>query len=422
MIVYTLTGIAVLILFSAFFSGSEMAYLSADRLRIELVKSRGGLVAGILKRLYRRPDRFVTSMLVGNNVVLVLYGILMARLLDPVWARMGLTAGLLPVLFNSLVSTFIIVILGEYLPKVTFRRSANKSVYRAAAPLLLLYVLLYPFTLICTGISNLFIWMLDPKQRHRAPATKLTTIDLDNFLSANSGGGSSEGGNLDTEMKIMRNALDFSKIQARNCMIPRNEIVGCSVETPLEELKKTFVESGLSKIVIYRENIDNVVGYIHSAEVFKGDPWQSHLKKAVFAPESMYGSKLMQQLMQSQTSMAIVIDELGGTSGLITLEDLVEEIFGDIKDEHDTNAIVAKKQDDFNYILSGRLEIDDANEQLGLSLPESDEYMTVAGFILSTRPHIPDPGEVVVIGNYSFKILRSTESKIELVKLTITPE
>lgn len=419
----------IIILLSAFFSGSEIAYLSTDRLRIELEREKGGLRGAILSLLYNYPDRFITTMLVGNNIVLVVYGLLMSAVLNPpleqflTWL-LGADAetSWLQILLNTLLSTFLIVIFGEYLPKASFRRNPNQTVYRLLFPLSLFYILLFPLTLLCAGISKLFILIISPKQRENAGAKILTTIDLDHYLTQSNGQHVEGGDELETEVKIIRKAIDFSHVRARDCMIPRNEIVACDVNTDIEELKQLFTQSGLTKIVVYEENIDNVIGYIHSSEMFKGEGWQKRLNPGVFVPESMYGNKLMETLMQRKKSIAIVIDELGGTAGLVTLEDLVEEIFGDIQDEHDTNSIIAKKQDANTYILSGRLEIDDANERFHFNLPESDDYLTIAGFILSAYPNIPDPGEVVEIGRFSFRILRSSESKIELVKLTVSPE
>lgn len=411
-----------LVILSAFFSGSEIAFLASDKLRIELKRNQGGIAGRMLELLFSRPDRYVTTLLVGNNVVLVVYGLLMGKLLHPLLEQWHLNEWFI-VFINSIISTFLIVIFGEYLPKVSSRRHANRWLYRLLLPLSFFYIVFFPFALLCTGLSRIAIWILSPKQPYKVPAPQLTTIDLDNYLlSSSDANAQQDEDSLKTEVKIIRNALDFSKIQARDCMIPRNEIVAVELDTDLETLKNSFIESGLTKIVVYREGIDDVVGYIHSAEVFRGEDWQTRLKTALFVPESMYGSILMQHLMQSKTSIAIVVDELGGTAGMVTLEDLVEEIFGDIKDEHDTNHIVVKKQDDHNFILSGRLEIDDANEQLGLDLPESDEYITIAGLILDAHPHLPNPGEEVEIGPFTFKILRASETKIELVKLTVAPD
>ncbi len=413
--IWLLIYIVLLLLLSGFFSGTEIAYLSADRLRLKLDSKRGGIIGRTLSMLYRRPDRFITTLLVGNNIVLVIYGMVMTRLFAPLLAPISSNA-VFQITVNSLISTFIIVIFGEYLPKARNRMNPNQQMYRKALPSGFFHILLYPITLFSTGLSKLFMLML-PKDA--MPATeehpKLTTLDLDNYLNmSQSGEGSSD---LDTEVKIIQNAIDFSTTQVRDCMIPRNEIVSCEIGTDAETLTSLFISTGLTKIIVYRENIDNVLGYIHSAEMFKGPDWQARVRTAVFVPESMNGQKLMGILMQRKKSIAIVIDELGGTSGLITLEDLVEEIFGDIEDEHDQNKIVSKHNADGSYTFSGRLEIDDANEQWQLALPTSDEYITIAGLIINHLERIPVPGEQIVIGKLHFDIIKSTDTRIELVKM-----
>lgn len=413
--IWLLVYIVLLLLLSGFFSGTEIAYLSADRLRLKLDSNRGGVVGRTLSMLYHRPDRFITSLLVGNNIVLVIYGMLMARLFAPVLTSIS-SSPVFQITVNSLISTLIIVIFGEYLPKARNCMNPNEQMYRKALPSGFFHILLYPITLFSIGLSKLFMLLL-PKGA--MPATeehpKLTTLDLDNYLNmSQSGEGSSD---LDTEVKIIQNAIDFSTTQVRDCMIPRNEIVSCEIGTDAETLTSLFISTGLTKIIVYRENIDNVLGYIHSAEMFKGPDWQGRVRTAVFVPESMNGQKLMGILMQRKKSIAIVIDELGGTSGLITLEDLVEEIFGDIEDEHDQNKIVSKHNADGTYTFSGRLEIDDANEQWGLALPTDDEYITIAGLIIHHLERIPVPGEQIVIGKLHFDIIKSTDTRIELVKM-----
>ena len=409
--IWLLIYIVLLLLLSGFFSGTEIAYLSADRLRLK----RGGIIGRTLSMLYRRPDRFITTLLVGNNIVLVIYGMVMTKLFAPLLAPISSNA-VFQITVNSLISTFIIVIFGEYLPKTRNRMNPNQQMYRKALPSGFFHILLYPITLFSTGLSKLFMLLL-PKDA--MPATeehpKLTTLDLDNYLNmSQSGEGSSD---LDTEVKIIQNAIDFSTTQVRDCMIPRNEIVSCEIGTDAETLTSLFISTGLTKIIVYRENIDNVLGYIHSAEMFKGPDWQARVRTAVFVPESMNGQKLMGILMQRKKSIAIVIDELGGTSGLITLEDLVEEIFGDIEDEHDQNKIVSKQNTDGSYTFSGRLEIDDANDQWELTLPTSDEYITIAGLIIHHLERIPVPGEQILIGKLHFDIIKSTDTRIELVKM-----
>jgi CBS domain protein len=409
--------ISILLVLSGFFSGTEIAYLSADRLRLKLDSKRGGIIGRTLDMLYRRPDRFITTLLVGNNIVLVIYGMVMTQLFAPILTPISNNA-VFQITVNSLLSTFIIVIFGEYLPKARNRMNPNQQMFRKALPSGFFHILLYPITLFSTGLSKLFMLLL-PKED--VPGIeehpKLTTLDLDNYLNTSqSGEGASD---LDTEVKIIKNAIDFSTTQVRDCMIPRNEIVGCEISTDADTLTSLFISTGLTKVIVYRENIDNVLGYIHSTEMFKGTNWQDQVRTVVFVPESMNGQKLMGILMQRKKSIAIVIDELGGTSGLITLEDLVEEIFGNIEDEHDQNKIISKHNPDGSYTFSGRLEIDDANEQWGLSLPSSDEYITIAGFIINYLERIPMSGEQIIIDKLHFDIIKSTDTRIELVKLWV---
>lgn len=412
--------ILISILFSGFFSGLEIAFLQSDKLRMELDRTQGGVVGKILSMLFKHPDRYITTMLVGNNIVLVLYGLWLAQWIEP-WLAQWISSEYIIVLCNSLIATLIIVVFGEYLPKVAYRKNPNRTMSRMAFPLLFVYIILFPVSMLCTFLSRFFLWIMGRKPSNEEGMRRLSTVDLEHYLSVNR---STEGANqeFDTEVKIIQNAIDFSNVQARDCMVPRNEIVACDISTDIERLKEMFVSSGLTKIVVYQQHIDHVVGYIHSAEVFKGADWQRRINTAIFVPESIYGHKLMSMMMKRKKTVAIVIDEMGGTSGLVTLEDLVEEIFGDIEDEHDTNRMIMKKQSEDVYILSGRLEIDSVNERFAIDLPESDDYMTIAGLILDANPHIPEVGDVVEIGRFTFKILRSTETKIELVQLKINSQ
>lgn len=407
--------ILIVLLLSGFFSGGEIAFLSADKLRLELDRNKGGLRGRALGVLYRHPDQLVTTLLVGNNIVLVVYGLLMAGLLEAPLKHWFDNDAMI-VTAQSVISTIIILLTGEFLPKTIFKTNANMMMRIFAIPIAAVYYLLYPLSTLFTGLSRFFIRLVD---KGYVPSTMvLGRVDLDHYLAENMPL-EKEQNDLTTEVKIIQNALDFSSIQVRDCMIPRNEMIACETTTDIDVLKKTFIDTGLSKIVIYRQSIDDVVGYIHSSEMFRGKDWQKRINPTVFVPESMYANKLMRLLMQRKKSIAIVIDELGGTAGMVTLEDLVEEIFGDIEDEHDTRKTTAKQIDEHTYLLSGRMEIDDVNERFGLSLPESDDYLTVAGFILNTHQSIPHTKEVVEIGEYTFTILRSSSTKIELVKMII---
>ena len=402
---------------SAFFSGMEIAFLSSDKLRLELDRSRGGVSAKILGIFYSRPDRFITTMLLGNNVALVIYGLLTAVLMEP-WLKglLGENDGLI-LLAQSVISTLLILFVGEFLPKVTFRANPNRTMSFFAGILFLVYVLLYPFAWIIGLITRAILFLAGQRTSSVAIRPQLSSLDLEYYLTHSSDDGQASG--IETEVKIIQNAISFSGLQVRDCLLPRNEIVGASIDSTRAHLEELFIRTGLSKLIVYKENIDEVVGYIHSSEMFRGDDWQKRIVSALFVPESMQASTLMRLLMQKKKSIAVVIDELGGTAGMVTLEDIVEELFGDIEDEHDRQKRVAKRLDDRTFVFSGRMEIDDINEKFGLTLPEDEDFMTIAGYILYHHPSIPSQGQILEIGDLRFEILRSTSTKIVLVKMTL---
>ena len=402
---------------SAFFSGMEIAFLSSDKLRLELDRSRGGVSAKILGIFYSRPDRFITTMLLGNNVALVIYGLLTAVLMEP-WLKslLGENDGLI-LLAQSVLSTLLILFVGEFLPKVTFRANPNRTMRFFAGILFLVYLLLYPFAWIIGLITRAILFLAGQRTSSVAIRPQLSSLDLEYYLTHSSDDGQASG--IETEVKIIQNAISFSGLQVRDCLRPRNEIVGASIDSTRAHLEELFIRTGLSKLIVYKENIDEVVGYIHSSEMFRGDDWQKRIVSALFVPESMQASTLMRLLMQKKKSIAVVIDELGGTAGMVTLEDIVEELFGDIEDEHDRQKRVAKRLDDRTFVFSGRMEIDDINEKFGLTLPEDEDFMTIAGYILYHHPSIPSQGQILEIGDLRFEILRSTSTKIVLVKMTL---
>lgn len=402
---------------SAFFSGMEIAFLSSDKLRLELDRSRGGVSAWILGLFYSRPDHFITTMLLGNNVALVIYGLLTAVLMEP-WLKslLGENDGLI-LLAQSVISTLLILFVGEFLPKVTFRANPNRTMRFFAGILFLVYILLYPFAWIIGLITRAILFLAGQRTSSVAIRPQLSSLDLEYYLTHSSDDGQASG--IETEVKIIQNAISFSGLQVRDCLLPRNEIVGASIDSTRAHLEELFIRTGLSKLIVYKENIDEVVGYIHSSEMFRGDDWQKRIVSALFVPESMQASTLMRLLMQKKKSIAVVIDELGGTAGMVTLEDIVEELFGDIEDEHDRQKRVAKRLDDRTFVFSGRMEIDDINEKFGLTLPEDEDFMTIAGYILYHHPSIPSQGQILEIGDLRFEILRSTSTKIVLVKMTL---
>ena len=410
--------IIIALLFSAFFSGMEIAFVSSNKVRAELDMKQKGLLSRILSLFYGNEEQFISTMLVGNNIALVIYGMGMAALLEPVIALVWNQEAFV-VLMQTLLSTLLILFVGEFMPKTIFRIDPNATM-RFFAPLVwLIYVVLYPISKFTSMVSKCLMRLGGVKIEHHANAL-MSKIELDSFIQKSIEERDSQA-TVEPEMKIFQNALDFSNIHLRDCMIPRTELVAVDIdEVTDEELLHTFVSTGISKVLVYRESIDNILGYIHSSEMFRQhDDWRKSIRPAVFAPESMLANKLMRNLMQQKKSLAIVVDEFGGTAGLVTLEDLVEEIFGDIEDEHDTQNLVARRVGENEYEFSGRMEIGRINEEFGLDIPESDDYQTIAGYILYHYQTLPRLGETVEIKNYRFTILRRKATKIELVRMKI---
>ena len=403
--------------FSAFFSGMEIAFVSVDKLRFEMDRKEG-LTSSILSRFFAHADNFISTMLVGNNIALVVYSIFMAKLI------VGLMAGLIPndflmLLTQTVLSTLIILVTGEFLPKTLFKIDPNLMLRIFALPLGVCYVVLYPISKLASGLSNIFLRIFGMKINKDVQAKAFGKVDLDYFVQSSIENATSEE-ELDAEVKIFQNALDFSNVKIRDCIVPRTEIVAVERSASLEELKSLFVESGISKILVYNGNIDNVVGYIHSSEMFRNPQnWCDHIKEVPIVPETMAAHKLMKLFMQQKKTIAVVVDEFGGTSGVVCLEDLVEEIFGDIEDEHDNTSYVCKQLGEHEYVLSARLEIWKVNETFNLELPESDDYLTIGGLILNRYQSFPKLHEVVTIGNYEFKIIKVSATKIELVRLKV---
>lgn len=399
----------------------EIAFISSNKLRFELDKKEKSLTSKILDFFYKNPNQYISTMLVGNNIALVVYGLQMAIILEPFIAHIVDNEALI-VLFQSIISTILILFTGEFIPKTIFKLNPNFSLTLFSIPLLVIYIILYPISKIASLLSFLLLKILGVQNIGDSTEQVLGKVDLDFFIqeSIESAPQNSE---MDTEVKIFQNALDFSNIRIRDCIVPRTEIVASDKTATAEDLRLKFIETGLSKILIYNDNIDEVVGYIHSSEMFKKpEDWTQFIRKVPIVPETMAASKLMKLLMQEKKSLAVVVDEFGGTSGIVTLEDLVEEIFGEIEDEHDIRSHVAKKVSDNEYLLSGRIEIDTLNEKFSLELPESDDYVTIAGFILHFYQKFPKLNETVEIDKYSFKIIKMTATKIELVRMKVLNE
>ena len=410
----------VTMLFSAFFSGMEIAFVSSNRLLAEMDREKNGLSQKAIAIFYQHPNNFVSTMLVGNNIALVIYGILFAKIFDatifaPLSDGMRVTA-------DTLLSTFVVLFTGEFLPKSIFKNNPNTLLTFFAVPAWICYVLLYPISKFATLLSKGLLRLFGVRMNKDAEGPSFTKVDLD-YLVQTSIDNAEDDADIGEEVKIFQNALDFSETKIRDCMVPRTEIDAIADTATIPQLKQVFIESGHSKIVVFHEDIDHIIGYIHSSDMFTASDTAvcaDLVREISFVPETMLASKLMKQLMQQKRSLAVVVDEFGGTSGLVSLEDIVEEITGEIEDEHDNTNHVAKQLSDGEYILSARLEIEKINEMFSLDLPESDEYMTLGGLILHEYQSFPKLNEVVKIDKFEFKIVKNTATKIELVRLKIT--
>lgn len=407
---------------SAFFSGMEIAFVASNRLLMKVGKDQSGLSQHCLKVFYANPNSFVSTMLVGNNIVLVVYGILFARIFDGLWQLAGISNDATLVMLDSICSTLVILFTGEFLPKTLFKSNPNRLMSLLAPLAYLFYIVLWPISRFSTLLSRLFLRLLGVKMEEGNNDGTFTKVDLDDLVQS-SIDNTPQGGEVDDEMKIFQNALDFPDLKVRDCMVPRTEINAVPYDCTADELQQKFVESGNSKILIYKEDIDHIVGYIHTLELFRArEKWHDHIRQMPFVPETMAAQKLMQIFLGQKKSIGVVVDEFGGTSGIVSLEDIVEEIFGDIEDEHDNTNYIAKQTADGDYILSGRLEIDKANELFNLGLPDSGEYKTISGLILHAYQSFPKLNEVVNVGKYHFKIVKKTMTKIEVVRLHVAEE
>ena len=413
-------GIRVTMCFSAFFSGMEIAFVSSNRMLAEMDKEKDGLSQRLISKFYAHPNGFVSTMLVGNNIALVVYGILIARLFDNTIFK-GMEAGF-TVPADTILSTIIVLFTGEFLPKTLFKSIPNRLLTFFSPFAYICYVMLWPISKVSTLISKILLRMGGVQIENKTDDGEFTKVDLDYLVQTSIDNAKNED-DIKDEVKIFQNALDFADLKVRDCMIPRTEINAVEEKSTSEELKQKFIESGNSKILVYKEDIDHIIGYVHSSEMFRNPKdWHSSIRTMPFVPETMAAQKLMKIFLQEKKSLGVVVDEFGGTSGIVCLEDIVEEIFGDIEDEHDNSNYVSKRINDEEYILSARLEIDKVNEMFDLDLPESDDYKTIGGLILHEYQSFPKLNEVVKIGNLEFKILKNTQTKIELVRLKIKQE
>ncbi len=409
--------IAIMLVLSAFFSGMEIAYVSSNKIHIEIEKKQNNFLAGVLKKITKRPSKFIATMLVGNNIALVVYGFYMGDLLMQYIPLEGFSG----LLVQTIISTLVILMTAEFLPKVFFQIYANSLVKIFAVPAYIFYVLF-------SVVSEFVIWISDMvlkvffKTEGDTVQLSFSKIELGNYISEQMET-SEASQEIDTEIQIFQNALDFSEVKSREVMIPRTEVVAVDINTTPKEISRIFTETGLSKILIYKESIDDILGYVHSFELFKKP---SNLKKVlmpvVFVPETMLAKDVLNILSKKHKSIAVVIDEYGGTSGIMTVEDIIEELFGEIEDEHDSVELTEEKLQENHYKFSARLEVDYLNETYKLNLPESENYETLGGMIVNFTEDIPQQDETVEIEGYTIKILEVSNTKIELVALKRTPE
>lgn len=399
--------IFIVLMFSAFFSGLEIAFVSSNKMRFEMEREERGVTSRIIDIFYKHPSNFISTILVGNNIALVIYGILMSKLIDGLFLQ-------------TVISTTIVLFTGEFLPKTLFRINPNSMLRVCSFPALIFYVLLWPISKFTSGLSHILLFLLGmriPKEKEDEGFRK---ADLDHLIQTNIDNIDNED-MLEEEVKIFQNALDFRNVKVRDCIVPRTEIVSVGLDASLLEIRNLFTESGISKIIIYNEDIDHIVGFLHSSEMFRlapNDDWTPCIRETPIVPETMSAQKLLSILMSQKKSLAVVVDEFGGTSGIVTVEDLVEEIFGDIEDEHDNINYIAKQLPTGEYHISARMEIEKANDILDIDLPESDDYITVGGWILNEYQSFPKLNEIIECGNWKVKVIKKTASKIEEIVLS----
>ena len=412
--------ILIAIVFSAYFSGMEIAFISSNKLRIELDKKQGVFGSEIISIFTANPGQFIATMLIGNNIAVVIYGLVFSKLLGPLLTPV-LGSDILVLVFNTIVSTAIILLVAEFLPKTVFNVASNFFLKSLSIPTLFFYWIFYPISKFTLAISNLFIRIIFKSR----PGEKVQEniifgkVDLDHFVNiSKQRTEKTEPENLN--FKIFQNALDFSNVKLRECMVPRTEIVAVEASSSLDELKAKFIETQHSRILVYQNSIDNITGYFELKDIYR-NPCDiiSGIRKLAIVPETMAANKLLKVFVEEKKNVALVVDEFGGTSGMVTIEDVLEEIVGDIEDEHDVNEFTEKIISEKEFIFSGRLEIDYLNERYYLGLPEEDDYETLAGMILFYHGSIPAINDIIKIRNFVFRVLRVSPTRLELVNLKI---
>jgi len=411
--------IIITVILSALFSGMEIAFFTANKLRIELDRKRGQLSAIITEIFYRNKGQYISTLLIGNNIALVIFGILMSQLLDPI-IRMHIHRDSLILLIQTSISTAVILVAGEFLPKSLFRLMPNRALHFFSVPIFLFYILFYPISRFIIMLSKFIIHkLIRLKKRESKEKVSFENSDLSDLLTESNIKHSNKRG-TEEDMLVFKNALDFSKLKVRDCMIPRTEIIAVPEDCSISEITTKFIESGFSKILVYEKTDDNMIGYISSKDLFKRpQSIQSKIIRLLIVPETMPAIKLLRMLLQERKSIALVVDEFGGTSGMISIEDIMEEIVGDIEDEHDTDEMVEKEVKENEYILSARLEIEHLNKEYNLAIDESEEYATLGGYITNHLGRIPAKGEIIRIENFEIKIIKAKNTRIELLYLKL---
>jgi putative hemolysin len=414
-------AIVITLVLSAFFSGMEIAFITSNKLKVELDKGKGLITARILSAFYRDPSRLIGTLLLGNNIALVIYGIAMANVLEPLLLSVlpeHLHSGLLILLFQTILATLIILFLAEFLPKVLFRINANAIITFFAIPLWIVYYFLYPVVYLFTGASQVILQRI-MKIRFTRQEQVFTIVDLDQYIEELAKN-EEQLEDVQQEIQMFQNMIGFRKVKLRETMVPRNEMIAIEESEPVAELKNTFISHGLSRIPVYSETIDNIIGYAHSFDMFKNPrDIKSITKPILYIPETMPANVALTKFIRDKKNIAVVVDEFGGTSGMVTMEDIMEEIFGEIEDEFDAEEMPEKLVQPGEYIFSARLEIDYLNDKYKLGLPESEDYETLAGLIIHNHESIPAEGESILIKPFRFDILQASDARIEMVRLTV---
>ncbi|MCM1031757.1 MAG: hemolysin family protein [Oscillibacter sp.] len=414
----TLTIILICLLLSAFFSGMEIAFVASNKLRIEIDKHNKSVAQALIDLFVANSGMYITTILVGNNVVMVIYGIFMTEYLTKFFGFMQFSVGM-KLLVETLISTLIILFFAEFLPKTLFRLRPNAFLRAFAVPVFLFYLLFFPITYFSVWFGGLLLRVFTGKKLEEDESDKaFGKVDLDNLIEE---GEIVEEGNEEIhEIKLFRNALDFSEIKLRECIVPRTDLVALPLDSSLDELTRLFVETGLSRILIYKENIDDIIGYVHSSSLFKDPPTVAKaISRVIIVPETMSASHLLNMFIKEQRSIAVVVDEFGITAGIVTIEDIMEEIFGEIEDEHDHQNLTETVVNEHEYIFSGRLEVDYLNEKYHVGLQENEEYETLAGYVLYYNESIPVEGERIEINGITFEVLSVKNARIEEIKVIV---